>query len=372
MTASALLGSRRVLLDLFAVLVPAGMVLLAQNGSPWPLATGLLACAGLVVRRWSPKSALLLCLPGLAGGLGWAAAFVALFRLGRASAHTWWLVAWVSLAASSALAPVLIWQSLPAKDVALTVAVSFIAAGSPAVIGTLIETRAELTESVARLREATEAELSAKQETARAEERARIAREIHDAVGHHVTLIAVEAAALGAGSAEPEVRESASRVRVLAKEALAEMRSALGLVSEEQGSAGVRAIPELVARARESGMRVRLRDERPEAVRPAPGVARAAYRVVQEALTNASKHASGAEVLVELSVEAERLRVVVRNGAPVVSDRAAGIDGAWDAGRGGSGLPGLAERVRMLGGGLRSGPCGEGFELSAELPLSPS
>ncbi|GAB2646712.1 hypothetical protein GCM10027271_00250 [Saccharopolyspora gloriosae] len=363
---------RRVLLDVLAVLLPAVAVLLAQNGSTWALVTGLIASAGLVLRHWSPRVALVLCLPGLAGGLGWAAAFVALFRLGRARAHTWWLVGWVSLAAASALAPVLIWQSLPPSDVALTVTVVLIAAGSPTVIGTLIATRAQLTTSMRRLQAATDAELSAKADTARAEERARIAREIHDAVGHHVTLIAVEAAALAATSAEPDVRESAIRVRGLAKEALGEMRSTLGLAAEERDSTSARAIPELVARAQRSGVRVTLSDECSQAVQLSSGVSRAVYRVVQEALTNVSKHAPGAEVLVELTGDDDLLRVVVRNGAPMLSARAVSVGNAPDVGRGGSGLAGLSERVRMLGGTLDAAPSDEGFELRAELPLTRS
>ncbi|WP_243794137.1 sensor histidine kinase [Saccharopolyspora gloriosae] len=370
MSGLAGLRPRRLLLDALAVLVPVVVVLLAQNGSTWALVTGLIASAGLLLRHWSPRLALVLCLPGLAGGLGWAAAFVALFRLGQARSQSWWLVGWVSLAAITALLPVLIWQSLPLNDLALTLTFVLIAAGSPAVIGTLIATRAQLTTSMRRLQDATEAELSAKVETARAEERARIAREIHDAVGHHVTLIAVEAAAMAANSAEPDVRDSAIRVRGLAKEALGEMRSTLGLASEERDSAGARAIPELVARAQRSGVRVVLSDECSEAVQLSSGVSRAVYRVVQEALTNVSKHAPGAEVMVELTGSDDRLQVVVRNGAPTLDLRAVPVGDAADVGRGGSGLAGLSERVRMLGGTLEAAPAAEGFELRAELPLS--
>ncbi|MCA1193433.1 sensor histidine kinase [Saccharopolyspora sp. 6V] len=381
MSGPAGFGRERLLLDVLAVLVPVVVVLLSETDQAWALPAALVACAGLVLRHRCPLLSLLLCLPGLVGGLAWAPTCVALFRLGRAWSNTWWLLCWALLAASSAFLPVAVqqWRLLSAASLTMAAVTALVCAGVPTAMGTLLATRAQLTASLDRLRAATESELLAKEGAARAEERSRIAREIHDAVGHHVTLIAVEAAALHASSEQAEVRASATRVRELAKEALGEMRSTLGLAADQRDSTSARAIPELVARARRSGIRVTLSDECSQAVQLSPGASRAVYRVVQEALTNVSKHAPGAAVVVELTGDDELLRVVVRNGAPVLGARAgvlgarAGAVGdAPDVGCGGSGLAGLSERVRMLGGTLDAVPSDEGFELRAEIPLSPA
>ncbi|MEU6131162.1 histidine kinase [Saccharopolyspora sp. NPDC047091] len=369
MSGPAGFGRKRLLWDVLAVLLPVAVVLLSESGKPWALPAALVACAGLVLRHRFPLVSLLLCLPGLAGGLAWAPTCVALFRLGRARSNTWWLLCWALLAASSAFVPVAVeqWRWLSASSLTMAAVAVLVCAGVPTVMGTLLATRAQLTASLDRLRAAIESELLAKEGAARAEERSRIAREIHDAVGHHVTLIAVEAAALGASSEQAEVRASATRVRALAKEALGEMRSTLGLAADERDIPGTSAVPDLVARARESGIRVRFSDGC--AAMPAAGVGRAVYRVVQEALTNASKHAPGAEVVVDLSGDEERLRVEVRNGPPREQPV---VDGAPDVGCGGAGLAGLAERVRMLGGSLEAAPVDGGFLLRAELPLDPA
>lgn len=358
---------RRVVLDVLAVVLPASAVLATHDARWYPLTSGLVACAALAFRHWWPRLVVLLCLPAMAGGLGWAPTVVALVRLGRARPNSWWLAGAVGLVVVSAVVPVLVFESLALPTVLVTAAFAVLAAGSPAVIGSLIATRQQLTASLLRVREATEAESFAKAETARAEERAHIAREIHDAVGHHVTLIAVEAAALTTVSEDPEVRESAARLRGLAKEALGEMRSTLGLVAEQRDALGAQAIPDLVSRARDAGLPVELRDELDGAELPSR-LGRALYRVVQEALTNVSKHAPGSPVLVRLSSADGMVRAEVSNAAPVDGEVARRVD----VGSGGTGLEGLSERVRMLGGDVAAEPSEEGgFALRVRLPLEP-
>ncbi|MDA3650243.1 histidine kinase [Saccharopolyspora indica] len=349
---------RHLTVEALAVAIPAAAVLAAPDPFGYAVVSGLVAALLLPLRRRWPRIAVLLCLPALAGGLGWPASIVALFALGRAQPQARSLAFWTVLAAAVAVAPVLIFQSLQVGAIMLTLAYVLLAAGAPVALGALVSLRQQLAESLRRLEAATAAELEAKAETARADERARIAREIHDAVGHHVTLIAVESAALGATTADTEAKETAARLRGLAKQALDEMRATLGLGSTCR--TGLDTIPELVGQARAAGVDVELSSELSDPDVP-PAVERAAYRVVQEALTNASKHAPGAVIKVDLSSRAGALHIVVTNGAPQSRP--------VDVGSGGSGLAGLSERVRMAGGQLDATPFEDGsFQLTAVLP----
>jgi signal transduction histidine kinase len=346
--------------EALAVGVPAASVLAVPDPFGYPVVLGLVAAALLPLRRRWPRCTVLLCLPALTGGLGWPATVVALFALGKVEPRIRMLAGWVLLTAAVAAAPVMITQSLGVGSIILTVAFVLLAAGAPTALGALVASRQQLAESLRRLEAATEAELQAKAETARAEERARIAREIHDAVGHHVTLIAVESAALAATTDDPGAQETAGRLRGLAKQALDEMRATLGLGTAGQQT-GLNKIPDLVVRAQAAGVNVELATEIDERHDVPPAVERAAYRVVQEALTNASKHAPGAGIKVNLACREGSLHIAVTNGAP--------SGPAVEVGSGGSGLAGLSERVQMAGGRLAAGPSDDGgFELVAVLP----
>ncbi|GAA2344757.1 histidine kinase [Saccharopolyspora halophila] len=348
---------RRAGLEVLAVGLPIAAVLAAPDPVGYGAISGICAALLLPLRHRWPRSCVLLCLPAMAGGLGWAAMLVAMFRLARERPHLRELAVWVLLICAVAVAPVMWNQSLMLGEWALTFGFVLLAAGAPAALGTLVALRERLAENMANLAAATEVALQAKAETARAEERARIAREIHDAVGHHVTLIAVESAALKASSRDEEVRQAAERVRGLSRQALGEMRSTLGLGTEQ---AEASSIEDLVARARASGLDVELSGEL-AADEVSGAVERAAYRVVQEALTNAAKHAPGAGVRVRLTSRADALRIVVSNDAP--GEVAEPVDS------GGAGLEGLSERVRTVGGHLDAGYSDEGgFELVASLP----
>ncbi|WP_181784277.1 sensor histidine kinase [Pseudonocardia pini] len=157
------------------------------------------------------------------------------------------------------------------------------------------------------------------------------------------------------------MREAAERLRAQAKQALAEMRSALGLVGSAP-DAGVAAVGELVDSARETGLDVTW--ETLGAARPLPiAPDHTVYRVVQEALTNAARHAPGSSVRVAVEWRPDSVRVEVRNGPCRRPVRGLGA--------GGVGLAGLGERVRSVGGELEHGPCEGGFRVLAVLPLAP-
>jgi signal transduction histidine kinase len=356
---------RWVLVELAAVVLPAIAVLLGVPPFDWSVAPALVACALLPLRHLWPPLGLLGALWALAGGLGWPPAIVALYTLGRRCRRVAALAPWLAATVAVALTPVLLTQDLGAGGTVLTIAFVALYAGAPAALGLLVSTRARLTESLRQLERAREDALAASRDAARAQERARIGREIHDAVGHHATLIAVGAAAIAASTAEEETRRGAEQLRGLAKRALAEMRAALGLLDGSEHVAGLAEVCALVAGSRAAGVDVEL-DERGEPVEVVPGTGRAVYRVVQESLTNATRHAAGARVRASLRWRATELVVEVCNGPTSAAPLRP------EAG-GGTGLTGLAERVTAAGGELTAGPRPDGgFTVRAVFPLDPA
>jgi signal transduction histidine kinase len=209
-----------------------------------------------------------------------------------------------------------------------------------------------------------EAEQRAHVEQAREAERRRIAGEMHDVLAHRLSLLSVHAGALEFRPDAPpqEIASAAAVIRETARSALQELREVIGVLREQpvDGVAPPQptldAIPSLIEESRAAGMRVA---SRIEAAGGEDTVGRTAYRVVQEGLTNARKHAPAATV--EVTVAASE-RLVVE----VISRRSAL---AREPGPGGSGLIGLAERVALAGGALEHGPNPRGdYVLRATLP----
>ncbi|MBM2615580.1 two-component sensor histidine kinase [Actinoplanes sp. LDG1-06] len=198
-------------------------------------------------------------------------------------------------------------------------------------------------------------------------ERARIARELHDVVTHHVSVMVVQAGAARAVlAAEPDqAREALLAVESTGRSALTELRNVMGLLSFAGAPVapqpGIEGLPSLVGRMREAGVPVALTvlgEERPVA----SGIGLTAYRVVQEALTNMVRHAPGAAATVLVEYAEEELRLEVTNTEPAGP--------AAPGPTGGRGLIGLRERLAVYGGTLRAGPrLGEGFRVEAAIPL---
>ena len=201
-----------------------------------------------------------------------------------------------------------------------------------------------------------------------AEERARIARELHDIVGHSVSVMTVQAAGVRSllRPEQEREREALMVIEQTGREALAEMRRLVGVLRRPEEAPALAPQPslehvdKLVSQAREAGLPVELRVEGEPVQLPA-GVDLTAYRLVQEGLTNAIKHA-----------RAQHAEVLVRyrdgNVELTVSDDGAG-DGQGE--KGGNGLVGMRERVSVYGGRLDAGPRPEGgFRLHATLPVS--
>ena len=240
-------------------------------------------------------------------------------------------------------------------------------AGAPVMLGLLVRTRRELSARLAELTAGRAREQQQAAETVLAEERARLAREMHDVVSHQVSLIAVQAGAIRATAQDSDVRESAETIRRLSVQTLAELRQMVGVLRAAAAQA-----PELAPQPRLRDIPRLVRDSSLDAFvdlggtvgRSWPGpVERAAYRTVQEALTNIGKHAPGARVTVTASPLREGLRVTVRNGQSPAPSPEGALPG------GGHGLVGLRERAEQLGGILVAGPTPEGgFLVEATLP----
>ncbi len=198
-----------------------------------------------------------------------------------------------------------------------------------------------------------------------ADERARIARELHDEVAHAMSVVAVQAdAAEGALRRDPAlVERPLLAIRKTARDALTEMRRVLGaLGGEEQPQLapepGLSRAGALVEQTRATGLDVELRVEGEPAPLP-PALDLAAYRVLQEGLTNVRKHSG-----------ADRAEVVIRYGPGAVSVEVADNgDGSGGGAGSGRGLTGIRERVALLGGEFAAGPRARGYALRVSLPL---
>lgn len=249
----------------------------------------------------------------------------------------------------------------------------------PGAIGVYVRTRAMLLAALRERAEKAEAERELLARDAVLTERTRIAREMHDAVGHRVSLMVLQAGAIEMAAAdEQRVQQLAGQVQTAGRQALDELRQMVGVLRAEDvddaaplgPQPGLADLPTLVRQSREAGLAVELTAPPEAALGGDPVVGRAAYRIVQEALTNAGKHAPGAAVRVCVERRDAELVVRVTNGpppAPAVGAPSGGY--AVGAPSGGYGLVGLAERVRILGGRLTTGPrLDGGFEVEAVLP----
>jgi signal transduction histidine kinase len=271
-----------------------------------------------------------------------------------------WIVLAVSLAGITAIGAAS--GTGTAENVLFPPAVALLCWLGGRTVRTRVRLAAELHEAAALAAEQREREA----QQAVAEERRRIAREMHDVVAHSVSIMVVQAGgARRILELDPDrAEQAAARIRRAGADALTEMNTLLGVL--EAAADGTRrpsldALPELVEQSRHAGLPVTLEVSGPPRPLPA-GAEVAAYRVVQEALTNSIKHAGGATTVVELrwSEDALSLRIADRgDGGPAPQ-----LQGA------GHGLRGMGERVRPYGGDVDARPRpGGGYEVVARIPL---
>jgi signal transduction histidine kinase len=201
-------------------------------------------------------------------------------------------------------------------------------------------------------------------ERARADERTRLAAEMHDVVTHRLNLMVLHAGALRMAAKDDGVRTAAEELRTAGCQALTELRDLVGVLCTGRPARIPDVLPDrlasLVADTASTGLEVTL-TEHGDADTVSPAVRRTMYRVVQESLANVHKHAPGAHTEITIHCGPSSVRAVIRNTAPAsIPDALPGP---------GTGLLGLRSRVEMVGGTLTAGPTPDGgFEVDALLP----
>ncbi len=371
-------GRQDLILGCGAIAVALGGLLIeTAEWEPWTrepdaLGIGLMIVLGGALafarRRPLPAGLLSAAAATTAGGLGysvWISMLVSTFIVGVCAAHTSRRsTILLGIAVIAMAIGLVIWEGevTPGELIG-----SIALAAVPVAIGDAFRVRRELTGEAearaARLEQMRELELAG----AVSEERLRIARDVHDVVGHHLSAISIQAGVgeqmLSEGDTA-DVGAALQTIRRSAATALAETRRLLGLVREPErrapGLAGQEEIERLARAAEQGGLKVTVRTTGAE--RPLEGiVGDCAYRIVQEALTNVTRHAAARNVLVELRYGSAELEVGVEDD---------GLGGLLDGGREmGHGLLGMRERVAVAGGELDFGPRPEGgWRVRAHLP----
>ncbi|MFC5186321.1 sensor histidine kinase [Actinomadura harenae] len=328
--------------------------------------------SGLVVRRVYPVHlALASLVVGTSAGGGPIAGLITLYSLGAYAASRWTAIA---IAVTSYVGFLLV-PSPGGSSGSFAASATFglLFMSFPLVLGMYMGARKQLLASLQERTSRLEREQHLLAERARAEERTRIAREMHDVVANRVSVMVVHAGALRAVAArDPErAAQTATVIGDMGRQALEELRQVIGVLrqgEDELASADptLDDVRDLVGQSGAAGLLVDLvvyGDERPV---PA-AISRTVYRIVQEALTNVHKHAGGASTRVDVRLPPDAVEVsVVNRAAP---------EGAVQHGlpSGGNGLVGLRERVVALGGHFEAGPSRDGgFAVRARLPVPAS
>jgi signal transduction histidine kinase len=271
------------------------------------------------------------------------------------------------------------WASAEGRLSALGV---MIAGGVAWTVGAVIRVRRERTVRLAGRAAMLENERETLTRQAVADERLHIARELHDVVAHHLTVVVVQSQALQAVlDGDPvQVRTLAGSIEETGREALSEMRNLLTVLRADDGTGGASApgsppdpppsldrLPALVEQVRQAGITVQLRMADAGPVPQAVQVS--AYRIAQEALTNVIKHAGPAAVTVSVAIDDGEMELVVTDDG---RGAAAGLSRTGSASVG-HGLVGMRERVGVFGGSVTAGPrAGGGYEVRAKIPISRS
>jgi signal transduction histidine kinase len=340
------------------------------------LVVGALACLALWLRRRRPvEVALFAGAAAAVSTLASGAAAVALFGVSvRRPFRTVAPIAGVYLATvpiSLLIRPELELAEAAVSPFAMAAVVGF---------GMYVRARSELVRSLAERAERAESEQRLRVEQARHQERARIAREMHDVLGHRLSLLSLHAGALEyGGSTSPEdATRAAGVIRESAHQALEDLRAVVGVLREDaklDGRTGgpeppqptLAQLPDLLEECRHAGMELDAQVTLDDLSEVPAAVGRHAYRIVQEGLTNARRHAEHSPVEVRISGSAGAgLEIELRNRLPL------GGGEPRPGQSSGAGLLGLGERAALAGGRLEHGPTAGGdFRLWAWLPWPP-
>jgi signal transduction histidine kinase len=258
-----------------------------------------------------------------------------------------------------------------------SVLVRIVVVGLAVAVGLYLRTRADYINGLRERAERLERERELLAQQSVADERVRIARELHDVVAHNVSLMVVQAQALAATNDAPEDQVALRRVADLGRDALSEMHRMLGLLRLQEGGAperapqpGVRDLAKLIEGARETGLDTNLVLEGDPRELPA-AIDLSAYRIVQEALTNVIRHAGAAQAIVTLAYTPDALEVTVLDDGAGAAQNGTSDTGSPDGTpTDGHGLVGMRERVQLFGGNLETGRrrYGAGYRVHALLP----
>ncbi|MWJ43069.1 two-component sensor histidine kinase [Clavibacter michiganensis subsp. michiganensis] len=348
---------RAALVDLLVagIATAASYTFLSSAESPWDAVAGVVACVGLLLRRRWPWLSLLAAMPAFYIGIAYVPLVVALFDLGLSRAARWRVGVASGVSVLAYLLPITPPEDLQSVVEPLVDATLYTV--GPALLGAFLRERRTAAAQLRELREAQTLGQRQAAEVALARERAVLAREMHDVVSHQVSLIAVQAGALQVGAADERSREAARTIRGLSTVTLEELR---GMVEVLRAAGGerrelapqptLRDVPALVAA---SGIRATTDLDLPADL---PAAAqRAVYRTVQEGLTNARKHATGADVRITGRLDAGHVVLEVEAGRATLP--------LLDLPSGRHGLTGLRERAQLLGGSLTAGTRPDGSHL---------
>lgn len=370
-----------------ALLYVAGfhLMFITDGASSDPLAPrfGILAlvCAVLLVRRRAPITAMVAGLvplaidlalgPTLPVWLVYTDLIYAAVVYGTKRQMQGAVVAWLTLSVTAAGAVLALTGNWRLMVLALMLAAAFV--GTSLWWGLTVRAHKETADAERARRRALALVSELDRRAAVADERKAMARDLHDVIAGHLSAIALQSEAalsMPAGpAADPGLHGILTSIRGNSVEALHEMRTMIGLLRRDDDIAETAApgrlaqLSRLVTAARQAGMRVRVRQDT-GAVGSA--VDQAAYRIIQEAVTNAMKHAPGQEIEIDVHTATTALVLTVRNPLPAVSAPAAGTDGPAEP----RGLTNMRERATALGGTFHAGPEAGAWWVRARLPLS--
>jgi signal transduction histidine kinase len=369
----------------FFVLLDTGLTLIGASwwpARPGPLAWAMLglqaaACASLVVRRRAPLTVVVIL----------AAFTLALSLLiypadvltPADSGNVWAPLATVLAAygpffyrgnrrlAYIALAVLVVVIARPWQPSATVIAIAVFRTAVGPLLALYFDARRRMVQALTERAERAERERHLLADQARAEERARLAGEMHDVVTHRVSLMVLQAGALRMTAPDEATRQAAEELRAAGCQALDELRDLVGILRTAPDGDEAPSTPEFAALVAEStavGTPAELIEEGDRSL-ASPVVGRTAYRIVREALTNVRKHAPGARVTVRVSYADAQVRLEIRNTPPP-----AGPAGSALAGTGsGLGIANLRQRIELVHGTLRAGRAADGgFCVEATLP----
>lgn len=363
------------------------MLFISADGPSTPLAPrfALLAmvCAVLLVRRRAPITAMVVGLiplafdlmlgPTLPVWLVYSDLIYAAVVYGTRRQMQGAVVAWLALSATAAGVVLAMTENWRFMVLALIMAAAFV--GTSLWWGLTVRAHMETAAAERARRRALTQVAELDRRAAVADERKAMARDLHDVIAGHLSAIALHSEAALAGTngtgTDPRLTGILTAIRTNSVEGLQEMRTMIGLLRRDDDATETTApgrlaqLPGLVAVARQAGMRVRVRQD--TVGHPVAGaVDQAAYRIVQEAVTNAMKHAPGQEVDIEVHTESGTLVLTVRNRLPAEEAAPAALDNGMEP----RGLANMRERATALGGTFRSGPESGCWWVQARLPFT--